>query len=1039
MAQSVGSVALDIVMGKNTVSGVVRQAMSEVQSTMNSTTASVGDKVTAVGNACTRVGSSLLPVSMAVGKVGISAVQTAADFESAMSQVQAISGATGSDFVLLQDKAQEMGRKTKFSASQSAEAMTYMAMAGWKTTDMLGGIEGIMNLAAASGEDLATTSDIVTDALTAFGKSAKDSGELADVMAAASSNANTNVGMMGETFKYAAPVAGALGYTMQDTALAIGLMANAGIKGSQAGTSLRSMFSRLASPPKECATAMEKLGLSITNADGTMKPFRDVIGDLRTKFADLSEAEQAQYAKAIAGQEAMSGLLAIVNAAPSDLDKLTSAIDNSNGSAEKMATTMNDNLSGRMTLLKSQLEGVAIEIGTSLTPVIDKCITAVSKFADWFTNLDDNTKQTIVTIGTLIVVGAPLLIVLGKVVSSVGSLIKLGTSVVGVVGKVSGAIKGISGAASVASGGIGGLSGVLAALTSPIGIVIGVIALLVGAFIYLWNTNDEFRQNMTDTWNRIKETCAPIIEKLQTSLSDLWEKVLKPFIDWIGENVAPVIESAFQTAGDILAGFLETANGVIEFITGVFTLDWDLAWQGVQDTFDGCWETIQSTVDTIPTIIGAIHNPVGTLGQFVGEKLGGAFTKADTDVKISLDNINTNVENTKSSVGSKIDELKTNTSQKWETISTDASNKWASVRDTVTTKADEISSTVGTKFEGIKTDVSGKWQAINETVAPLLESFRYLHETVHQAIEILVGRALDAVKAKVNEIWSSITTTLSPILDGIKTNITNAWESAKTSVINATNNVKATVLPIWNNIKTTIGTHVDALRTKVSNEWNKIKTDITTKSNSARTSAVNTFNNMKSGISNVVSSIYNVVKAGFDRAINFIKGLASQAYNWGKDFIDGLVRGIKSSIGKVSEAVTGVADKIRATLHFSVPDEGPLTDYESWMPDFIQGMAKGIDDNKYRLVDAVQSMAGDMKLTMPMSAPMLKNVGGYNTPVQTDTEGNNRLVNMLTQLVENLQYNTGDITIPIYLGNDLIDERIVSANDRRTLRSGGRA
>ena len=134
-----------------------------------------------------------------------------------------------------------------------------------------------------------------------------------------------------------------------------------------------------------------------------------------------------------------------------------------------------------------------------------------------------------------------------------------------------------------------------------------------------------------------------------------------------------------------------------------------------------------------------------------------------------------------------------------------------------------------------------------------------------------------------------------------------------------------------------------------------------------------------------------------------------------------------------------VADTIKSYLHFSVPDVGPLTDYESWMPDFIQGMAKGIDDNKYRLVDAVQSMAGDMKLTMPMSAPMLKNVGGYNAPVQTDTENNNRLVNMLTQLVENLQYNAGDITIPIYLGNDLIDERIVSANDRRTLRSGGRA
>ena len=290
MAQSVGAVALDIVMGKNTVSSVVGQAMQDVQKTMGDASATVGQKVSSVGKAVSSMGASVMPASAAMTALGGSCVKTAANFESSMSEVQAISGATGKDFDALRDKAQEMGAKTKFSASQSAEAMTYMAMAGWKTEDMLGGISGIMNLAAASGEDVATTSDIVTDALTAFGKSAKDSGELADIMAAASSNANTNVSMMGETFKYAAPIAGALGYTMQDTALATGLMANAGIKGTQAGTSLRSMFSRLASPPAECALAMEKLGISITNADGTMKPFRDVIGDLRTAINLLEVA-----------------------------------------------------------------------------------------------------------------------------------------------------------------------------------------------------------------------------------------------------------------------------------------------------------------------------------------------------------------------------------------------------------------------------------------------------------------------------------------------------------------------------------------------------------------------------------------------------------------------------------------------------------------------------------------------------------------------------------------------------------------------------
>lgn len=308
------------------------------------------------------------------------------DFDSAMSKVAAVSGATADEMDKLTDKAQEMGAKTKFSASESAEAFNYMAMAGWKTEDMLNGIEGIMNLAAASGADLATTSDIVTDALTAMGYSAKDAGRLADVMAAASSNANTNVEMMGATFQYVAPIAGALNYSMEDLSVAIGLMANAGIKGDKAGTALRSTLTRLSAPPAECEKAMKKLGISIKNANGTMKPLSEVIAQLRKKFDGLSEAQQTQLAKNIAGQEAMSGLLAIVNAAPEDYEKLTKAVKDSTGAADKMAKTMQDNVGGKMTLLKSQLEGIYLTIWKKVEPVISKTIDSISKAlknVDW--------------------------------------------------------------------------------------------------------------------------------------------------------------------------------------------------------------------------------------------------------------------------------------------------------------------------------------------------------------------------------------------------------------------------------------------------------------------------------------------------------------------------------------------------------------------------------------------------------------------------------------------------------------------------------
>ena len=301
-------------------------------------------------------------MSTALAGVAGYSIKVGSSFEASMSKVQAVSGASNEQLQRLSDKAKELGATTKFSATEAADAMNYMAMAGWKTEDMLNGIDGIMNLAAASGEDLATTSDIVTDALTAFGLTAQDSTHFADVLAAASSNANTNVSMMGETFKYVAPVAGSLGYSAEDCAVAIGLMANSGIKASQSGTALRSMFSRLAKPSKEVKEAMEKLNISLTDSHGNMKSLDTLMGDLRNSFSGLSESEKAEMASSLAGQEAMSGLLAIVNASDADFNKLKDAIYGADGASAKMAETMQDNLKGKITITKSTIEGLGIKI-----------------------------------------------------------------------------------------------------------------------------------------------------------------------------------------------------------------------------------------------------------------------------------------------------------------------------------------------------------------------------------------------------------------------------------------------------------------------------------------------------------------------------------------------------------------------------------------------------------------------------------------------------------------------------------------------------
>ena len=347
--------------------------------TVGSVTSKAAD---VVGKFTSTVATSVATVSAGIGTIGTAAARVGMDFEAAMSKVSSISGATGNDLQSLTNKAKEMGATTKFSATESAEAFQYMAMAGWDTKSMLDGIDGIMNLSAADGLDLATTSDIVTDALTAFGLSAKDSTHFADVLATASSSANTNVSLLGESFKYVAPLAGSMNYSIEDVSLALGLMANASVKGSMAGTSLKTALSNLASPTKSMASEMSKLGISMTDSNGNALGLRDIIIQLREKFGKLSETEKAATASTLFGKEAMSGMLAIINASDADFNKLTDNISNADGAAKQMADTLNDNLKGDITIAKSALEGFGITIYETLDTDLRGAVQLGTKYID---------------------------------------------------------------------------------------------------------------------------------------------------------------------------------------------------------------------------------------------------------------------------------------------------------------------------------------------------------------------------------------------------------------------------------------------------------------------------------------------------------------------------------------------------------------------------------------------------------------------------------------------------------------------------------
>lgn len=510
-----------------------KNALSSVEK-FKKGTGGVSGMLKGVSNGLASAGKDItLKVTTPIVGLGAAAVKTSASFESSLSKVKAISGATGKDMVDLKAKAIEMGAKTKFSATEASDAFTYMAMAGWDAKSMMDGIDGIMNLAAADGLDLATTSDIVTDALTAFGLQASDSAHFADVLAKASSSANTNVSMLGESFKYVAPVAGSLGYSAEDTAIALGLMANSGIKASQAGTSLRAALTRMVKPTDEAEAIMERYHLTLQNSDGTMKSLGDVMDMLRSNMGGLSEAEQSQAASALFGQEAMSGMLAIINSSEGDYNKLTDAINNADGTAENMANTMQDNLNGQLTLLKSNVESLAISVGDLIIPYIEKIVAKIQQLVTYLNGLDDQTKENIIRVAAIVAAVGPALLVLAKVVSIVSTVMQ--------VLKV--------------------LATIIGLIASPIGIVVAAIGALVAAFVILWNKSEAFRNFWKGLWDNVKKIAKTVVDTIVKFFTETLPNGLKNAQSKIKEfpsNVVKFFKNLPKNLGRIVGEVLGT-------------------------------------------------------------------------------------------------------------------------------------------------------------------------------------------------------------------------------------------------------------------------------------------------------------------------------------------------------------------------------------------------------------------------------------------------------------------------------------------------
>lgn len=682
------------------------EANSAIDETVNkaqSFSQKLSDKFTDVGSKATNLGTKLsFGLTAPITFIGTKAIQATADFEYAMSEVGAISGATGDDLAALENKAKEMGKTTKFSASESAEALKYMAMAGWGTSDMLDGLEGVLNLAAASGADLGTTSDIVTDALTAMGYSAGDAGRLADVMAAASSNANTNVELMGETFKYAGTMAGTMGYRMEDTALAIGLMANSGVKGSMAGTSLNAIISRLATNTNGATDCINDLGIEFYNADGTARNFGEVIDDLRGATQGLTTEQKAEIASTIAGEEAKKGLLAILNASTEDYNKLKGAINNCDGSAQNMADTMNNNLSGQITLLKSQLEGLAIQFITLIMPYLKQGVEWLSKICDWIAGLDENTQMMIMTVGGVLAVAGPLLIFFGNIAKGVGGIIDIGGKLVG----------GISGLIGKVTGG-GGLIATLGAIPGPVWIVIGIFAALVAAGVLIYKNWDEIKEWAGKAWGKITEIVGGAVDGIRNFFSKI--------IDFVKNN--------WQGLALLL---------VNPFVGGFKLL------------YDNC-ESFRNFVDNF---LGKLKEGFRNFTSNISEKAGELKDKVVNKAKELKDGTVEKFHELKEKGAEKIENLKQSASNKFDQLEESATKKVNSLKEKAVTKFQELRDKASEKIDSLKEKGMAGFEALKSGA---LEKFDNLKSGITEkldAVKSFVSNTVQKLKDFFNFDWS---------------------------------------------------------------------------------------------------------------------------------------------------------------------------------------------------------------------------------------------------------------------------------------------